>query len=265
MHRTTVGIITAALLAVAACSSDGTGSISSPSPLPSTATSPAKPEGPCSQGNCVFEFTAYPDVPSRWHGETEPTAVPALGHPGHLTVNFPKTFFWGATLRWDKFHHGAQAVCEITNNVDLTWKYVVPDHCGDGAGTLLVYPTRTTEYTFTDKENPEQSRDEWQVAKVTVTMPAETADVTATWEPRPGFNLEDPVQLYSGTVVGPLDALVARLMQPGHAHCGLGGGGEYAILTARMALNSSQEFVGTYDGNPGCMAARGTFTLTREQ
>ena len=198
MRNIFVLLITVSLLGMVTCSSDGTSSITSPSALPPDNSSPATENGVCSQGDCQFGAVPYPGAASRWHGEAEPDSIPSLGHPGHLTVNFPKSFYWGVTLKWAKFHHGAKAECTITNNVN-SWSYVVPDHCGTGEGTLVVVPPYTpsgvVEYTFTDKENPEQSADQWQVAKVKVTLPTQVTDITATWEPRTGYNMEDPTQM----------------------------------------------------------------------
>jgi hypothetical protein len=267
MHTIRVASVSAALLALIACSSHGAGSITAPSSL-TTASTLASADNPCSQGNCIFVAEPFGGAPTRWHGDTAPSSgqIPQLGHPGHLTVTMPMSFNWGATLRWDKFHHGGDtAECTITSTADPTWTYVVPNHCGDGSGQLRVFPTATTEYTLTDTENPQQSRDKWQVSHVTVVIPTTITGITATWEPAPGYQTDDPVLLYSGGASGPLNNIVALLQSPNHAHCGLGGQGEYTRFSAQMALNSREEFVGSYDAQPGCVAAKGTFTLTREQ
>jgi hypothetical protein len=264
MHRHSVAIVGMALLGLMACSSDiGTRPITGPTSLATAA-------GGQSQPNYTFAASLKGTTgASQWHGDTQPNTVPTTGHPGHVTMNLSDPLTWGATLSWAGMHHGSKAVCTISNDVDTT---VLTVDCGaKGSGSLDVYPVRTTTYRFKNKENADNSQDPWQIAETTVAIITTlSSTVGVKWEPKAGYDKDDPVSMYTGKASGALDS--PQIDADGPQRCGLGGGTTYTHFHATMTFvppatsTAPPTWNATYTANTdaanGCGAAAGRVTLT---
>lgn len=264
MRRNSVSIVGLALFGLIACSSHSdTSSITAPSAFP--AITGVQPN---------YKFTAAlkgTAGSSQWHGDTQPTAIPASGHPGHVTMNFAQPLTWGATLSWDGMHHGSKALCTISNDVDAVVRTV---DCGaKGSGSIDVYPAVTTKYTFKNKENADNSQDPWQIADATVAITTTlTTTVGVKWEPNAAYAKDDPVTSYTGKATGTLASL--QVDADGPQRCGLGGGGTYTHFHATLTFvppatsTAAPSWDTSYTANTGaataCAAAAGRLTLTAD-
>lgn len=276
MRRILIGIIGAALLAAFACSSnESTGSIAGPSAIPGATINGPLGNGCQSStgnGNDCYTFKATPvelKSGSKWHGNSEPTVIPAKGHPGHVTMTFGEALTIGADLSWSGFQTGGNAHCTISDGHGT----VVDVSCHDtlkpqNPTPLTVYPSETTEYTFTDTwKDTNSNQHGTQTAKVTVTITSSVnSKIDVLWEPKEGYRTDDPTLAYKGTATGPFSNL--QVSGISDRRCGLGGGNMYSHLHAVMTLEVVDQkpklkatYTGMTDVQGTCSAADGRVDL----
>lgn len=270
MRRIFVGIIGAALLglAVTAC----TGSHASPTAASAittassgvgTVTTMAACAGP---NQCQFEGVGG-TFSGTYTGTTTATSAPNNGHHGSLTLTFNQPYGTSVTFKWSGFQTGSQAVCTITGPGGFNQIVDCHDNTPNG---VTFNNLQSGTYTFTDKKNPEQSADDWQVKPISVTVNS-SANVTATWKSIGGFTStdDDPNTTYRGTLTGPLGdnnfdgTLYADADSTPPTKCGLGGGLPAAThFHVIVSSQSASSITGSYKAQD-CTIDQGTFSVSK--
>lgn len=201
----------------------------------------------------TFTGTPFGGGASTWSGTTIAAASPS-GHNGLLSVTFaaPSVFGGGSTLSWSDFFKGAKAVCTISNNINST--VITLPSCNDGS--IDVFPTVTTTYTFTDVKN--EGNADPVTASFEVVVPTE-ANLTATWMSNMGPGDDDPGVLYNGKASGPPSLLQTDATSD--TNCKVGGTADH--FHATMTLVDATHISGTYEGI-ACTSDMGTFSLTKQ-
>lgn len=250
-------------LAVAAC----TGSHASPTSPSALATASSGVGIVTTMANCPgnnqCNFGASATVLSgSYTGTTTATSAPGNGHHGQLTLTFGSPVSGPVTFTWSNFHTGSQATCFITGPGGFNEQV----SCNDGSKTFA--NVQSGLYTFTDKENPQQSNDKWQTATYNVTTGTGSVSVTATWKSTGGYagSDDDPSVTYSGSLAGSLSTtldgtLYANAGTP--TKCGLGGGLPAAShFHVSVTGSTANGFSGSYAAQD-CTIDQGTYSVSK--